>query len=236
MRHAKNVKPKVLKRLETDLKSKSAEVDAFYNSQEKSAKQEKNWVDYEKILDFHKRMKREIKASGFENTSRKQLQKYLMLSMHGPLMPPPRLELSSLILGQVGKLDDTHNYLFRKNRQWNILINSSKISSKKGPQLLDKLPKEVNSLLNRYVKVHNLKTGDPLFVNLKGKQLSKNAYAKRFRNMMWHEFQRNLGVSLMRNIYLTSKYKSIPNLSDMQNTSNMMLHSLNTALQNYVKK
>ena len=236
MRHASKVKPKVLQRVEADLKQKSAEVDSFYSSQQKTAKQEENWVDYDKILEFHKKLRQQVRSTGFDNASRKQLQKYLMLSLHGPMMPPARLEHRTLVIGTPGKMNDiTKNYLHRKNRKWVITINQSKISSRKGSQVLDNLPKAMNALLNRYVKRFKLKPGDPLFVNIRGDQMSKNAYAKRFRNMMWHEFSRNVGVSLMRNIFLSSKYSKIPALKDINDTSQMMLHSAKTALTKYVK-
>ncbi len=241
LREADDVKPKVLEMVEQDLKQKSKEVDAFYNSQQKSEKQAANWVEYPKIKAFHKRMQDEVRASGLWTSpmtpqSRKKLQKYLILSMHGPLMPPARLEHSSLVLGTPSTIDDTKNWLYKKKRKWLIEINQSKISSKKGKQILDKIPKNMSALLSRYVRATGIKPGDPVFVDHKGVQLTRNAYSKRIRQMMHHEFGKNVGASLLRNIYLTSKYKNIPSLTDMQQTSNMMLHSVGTALGRYVKR
>ena len=47
---------------------------------------------------------------------------------------------------------------------------------------------------------------------------------------------KTISVDNLRSIYLSEKYKNIPDLNDMQETATAMGHSIQTGLENYVKK
>ena len=49
-------------------------------------------------------------------------------------------------------------------------------------------------------------------------------------------FGKTISVDSLRSIYLSEKYKNVPNYNEMVDTATKMGHSVNTAMVDYVKK
>ena len=212
-------------------------VDKHYSSQAKTAKQKKNWVDIAKIRQFHKSKTEEIKARGlFSKTDwnaadRKLLTQHLLLAFHGGTdQPPLRLELSNLIYREDG--EGPGNSIYKRKRKWFITIKESKTTKSSGPVEIPLRP-EVTRIMNKYSK--HLSYGDAIFPGKFGKPISKSTYSRRLERLFKEKFpKKRIGAGLVRTIFLTDKYKDIP--EDIFETSSDMLHSVATGLKKYRKK
>ena len=87
--------------------------------------------------------------------------------------------------------------------------------------------------MNKYAKY--LDFGQALFPRRNGNPISKATYARRLEMLFRERFpNKKIGAGLIRNIYLTDKYKDIP--EDIFETSADMLHSVSTGLKKYRKR
>ena len=206
-----------------------------YLSQEMTEKQKSNWVDHKYIVEFFEETQRTIKAQRLFNretlssSARRLVQQYLMQAIHGGLLPPPRLEWATMHLFQhkSDALKFSGNTVFLKPRAGiNVVVG-------KVPKGVLLLPKSMASLLRRYCKF--VEEGSPIFVKKNGSPHTTNSYGKELQRVFHERFQKRIGASLLRNIYITKRYATLPALKEMRDTAGQMMHSLNTALLFYKK-
>ena len=206
-----------------------------YLSQELSAKQRLNWVDFACIKTFFLETQQTVKAQQIFKreelswSARDLLQQYVIQAIHGGILAPPRLEWAKMrfFTAKSNALAYAGNSIFFKP-QCHINIIHGKVQ--KG---LLKLPKKMVTLMKKYCFF--LKEGDFLFISKKGAPLTTNSYGKRLKQIFYERFQKNIGCQLLRNIYITKSYETVPALKEMKKTSNAMMHSLDTALMYYKK-
>ena len=223
---------------------KNALVTEHYKSRKKTPKQTKNWVTLESVRKMFKDQTALIKARGLHGKEeltgkeRGHLQKHLMLSLHGalPNMPPGRLSYADVffVSSKDPRDDKKKNYLWKTRNGYQVLLNVHKTSRKKGPRQF-KLPAQMSRILNRYIKSTNLEFGDPLFIDRKGQKMSRNSYSKRIIAMFEKSLGKKVGTSLLRNVWLSEKHKNL-DIESMAHDSKIMGHSVQMAMDHYVKK
>jgi len=213
-----------------------------YSSQKKTEKQKTNWVEMKHIQDFFREKTREVSAkklyskADWTPSQRRLAEQSLMLALHGGSgNPPPRLEMAALWYTSDGHFPDKKNYLYQKKKGiWRARIKQSKVTSKKGVMDI-KFSAPVARILNRMKKY--LTVGRPVFQNKTGGPLSRSAYSKRLRSLFAERFPgKRVGAGLLRTIYLSDMYKSMPALKLAEQTAKSMMHSKRTAIEKYVKK
>jgi hypothetical protein len=165
------------------------------------------------------------------NRDQAQLLDIIILGFHGTLEPPPRLELATIFLGTTKS--DTGNFLYRSKGMF-LVLNDTKTSGKTGATRR-RLSNKMQRLFAKYIKATGRKIGDRLILNKTGFQFTPQSYSRRIKKIFKDNFDKNIGASLLRTIYLSEKYKNAPTLLDMQVTANSMGHSVGTALKQYVK-
>jgi hypothetical protein len=140
------------------------------------------------------------------------------------------MNLVKTITGQ----PDTLNYLDYDKKQF--VFNVFKTARKEG-QVKEDIPSELFAIIQKYLKYHPLVKGKitkatnvPLLVYHDGKPLSQINAITRVLNKI---FGKAVGSSMLRSIYLTSKYGNIK--EEMQEDSKAMSHSVQTQQNNYVK-
>jgi hypothetical protein len=127
------------------------------------------------------------------------------------------------------------NYLDISN--WTFYFNNYKTQKTYKTQAVE-ITEDMKKVLQGYFKFHPLKAQIgkinsvvPLLVNYKGEQPTAKNSITRILNKI---FGRNVGCSLLRNIFLTSKYSG--NVGDLEKDVREMGTSSETALNNYIKK
>lgn len=203
---------------------------------EKSDKQEENWLTWEEVskkkLDlkqevsqFH--LNKNITPSQFE-----KLQRYVVLSLYTDI--PPRRNADYLEMFVVKKLSKEYpkdkNYYDLSTHKFHFCVY--KTAKSYGEQVED-VPEELQSILASYIKFHPLaKTKAKeyrLLVKPDGSNLNSVNAITRILNKV---FGKKIGSSMLRHIYLSSKYGSTSN--DMEETAKAMAHSVSQQ-KDYIK-
>ena len=144
--------------------------------------------------------------------------------MSGALIPPRRNEWALLKIRNFDK--ETDNFY----EKGSFTFNKYKTSSRFGPQVV-KVPAVVLPHLKRWLKIN---TTDYLLMNSRTlKPFNSSELSKRIGQIFGDSA---VGVDVLRSIYITDKYKDVPRLLELEETARQMGHSVNTAMQNYVKK
>jgi hypothetical protein len=196
---------------------------ATKNNTEKSEKQKLNWMTQAEILETYEKLKNEaipfMKKKDYENDT---VLKYIVLSLY--VLQPPRRTLDYTKMYVVPiyneNLDKGFNYLDLKNKQF--IFNNYKTRGT--------------------YQAQTVKVSDALFKLLKkyrsdGRLLSKNEKemsSPQMTQLMNSIFGKKVSVSLLRNIYLTSKYGE--EQARMKQDTADMGTSVATASSNYIKQ
>ena len=213
------------------------EVDKFYRGQEKTPRQSKNWVTMREVKRFFKETKRQAndiklwQQKEWSAADRQLAQKVLMLAFHGGTEPPPRLELATLRYS-TNPTEDTGNLLFRKKTVWYAAIRHGKTTRKRGELELKFTPTTAR-LLNQFIK--KVDSGDSIFLTLNGTAHTTRSYGKRLMSYFQKRFKKKVGAGLLRTIYLSTAYKNVPALKEIEKNAKGMMHAPMTALKRYTK-
>jgi len=209
---------------------------------EKTETQEKNWVGWEKIEEKRKELADEVaKFADKKKVSPSEyshLLKLLVLSLYVDV-PPRRNQdyLDMLVVHSLKKgftEDSSKNYLVVKKKvPTEFVFNKYKTNKKYGRQTVA-IPEKLAGVVGEYLK-HRPTTAEektakvfPLLVAHDGKQLTQPNSITRVLNSI---FEKNIGSSMLRHIYLSNKM----NISEMKSDAHDMAHSLNEQ-QKYLKQ
>ena len=213
----------------------------------KTNKQKINWMTWEVITDIKNKLKEAVmKFAKNKTISENQYQillHYIILLLYYDL--PPRRNQDYQYMNFVSEYDDAPadiNLLDYKNKRF--IFNKFKTNKKYGQQVVSFLPenddeklKEFNEGLDIYLRFHPLNTKPNLKFN-KNTQFpflvypSGNAFTQvnSITRILNKIFQKNVSSSMLRHIYLSTKY----NIDEMKKDANDMGHSLNEQRQ-YMK-
>ena len=199
---------------------------------EKSEKQEKNWMSWDDVLNVYNDLKNNLKFS--KNITEEQYNKlleYVILSLY--IYIPPRRNQDYMICAFTKKKPTNKdiNYIDLKNGQ--IIFNVYKTSKKDG-QLIININDDLDNVFKLYLRYHPLKKllavqDIPFLVNYDGKPLLNDNSITRILNKI---FKKNIGSSMLRHIYLSSKYKNV--IKEQEKDSKLMSHNLLTQ-KDYIK-
>jgi hypothetical protein len=117
---------------------------------------------------------------------------------------------------------ETDNY-FRNGK---FFFNVYKTADKYGLQIID-VPTELNTLIKRWIKLND---NDYLLFSKNGNHLSSSQITRILNKV----FGKNVSTDILRHVFITNKFKNMPELKEMQKTANEMSHSLLTQLE-YIK-
>ena len=196
--------------------------------QRMSQKQEENWVTQEEIRQVYERLYNKIENLTKKNItvdSMTTIRDVILLALTSGLYIPPRRSLDWSEMKIRGFDKKTDNYLL-KNK---LVFNVYKTSRTYGQEVIE-VPESLQVLLKKYMAL--LPSGQEyLLVNKNGKKMTSVSIALALNKI----FSKAVSVNMLRHSYLTEKYKDVPALTDMMDTSRKMGHSLTQALE-YVKR
>ena len=149
------------------------------------------------------------------------IQSFVMLSLFVLLPPRRALDYSEMKITNIDKKSD--NYIKGNN----LVFNIYKTSKQKGQQVLA-IPKELKSILNKWIKNN---TTDYLLFDNKGNKLTSVKINQRFKKL----FGKSFSVNMFRKLYLSDKYADT--MTEMKNLEKDMVSmgSSKAQVNHYVK-
>jgi hypothetical protein len=199
---------------------------------EKTEKQEKNWLSWDTILAHEKRLFNETSELVNQTilpSTWPTILSYMVLSLYTKFAPRRNQDYQYMIVVKNPKqaTNPEYNYYVMDTKQF--IFNKYKTSKSHGNQVFD-VPADLVESINLYLKKH------PLFSKTKPFQflvqfdgtpfVSVNAITRILNRI----FGKNVGATMLRHIYLSSKY----DVSEMNEDAEKMGHS--TAMQHdYMK-
>ena len=235
---------------EDDLKTYRKRLDELnekYNSEikknEKTEKQDKNWVsmkELRKVMNSFKNDLKERGAFGKEELSRRELdlmQRWVVASLYlTDDNPPIRLDYGNMrIISEKDfdklKEDDLEkNYLVVKNRASKYFHFGDYKTEKTYNKKEIKVGKKLNSVLNIWLK-HN-KRGALLY-DTKGNPMSSNTLGKYIKKT-FEKTGKEVSVNMLRHIYISEKFPPQKE-QEKEDVASKMMHSKDTQ-NTYSKK
>ena len=203
----------------------------------KTDKEKKNWIDYNMIsnnyLKPYVKKSKQIDLSNPTPTDKDTVFKTLLLSLY-MYLPPRRLEYSNVSI--MLKKDYSKLPTETKNSNNYMVIQKSPLffswGDVKSPTLeavVVKIPKELKSVVNIYMKINSKKSGDNL-LSIGGKSITSNRLTKELNKIF---APTKISASMLRKIYLTHKYGEVK--ADQAIDAENMNHTIAVQQNEYVK-
>jgi hypothetical protein len=199
---------------------------------EKSKRESDNWLSWEDVEKRRKELEDEVAAqkvakTGLTPTQFQSRLNLMVLSLYTLIQPRRNQDYTLMRVvpsGSEGRAKE-FNYLDLAAKKF--CFNQYKTSKKYGQKCFD-IPEPLMGAIDAYLKFHPLKPKKgakdydfPLLVDFRGTPFTAvNAMTR----LLGRIFGRRVGSSLLRHIYLSSKY----NLTEMAETADAMGHSLST--------
>jgi hypothetical protein len=201
----------------------------------KSETQQKNWIEQSQVLEIYE----DLKAKAMPLLAKKKVDDqewviildFVVLSLY--CLQPVRRNKDYMLMLYVNDKNIIENiefnYYLPKLKKFEF--NQYKTSGTYSTQEVDVNP-ELVDILAKYAKLHPLKKQKNfyLLVNYKGEPLLAVNAITRILNRI---FGRPIGVSMLRNISLTDKYKKV--MEEMDKTTADMGTSKATSIGTYIK-
>ena len=169
--------------------------------QQKTETQKENWVDSETLDKMMKVLYHNAKLLyNKENknpTDYQEIQNYIILCLFGGYYIPPRRSLDYVNF-KIKNIDKNKDNFINKN---SLVFNSYKTAKTYGQQVVE-IPKELKSILNKWVKMNPT---DYLLFDISYKPLSNVKLNQRLNKL----FGKKVGVNQMRKTYLSEKYSDL---------------------------
>jgi hypothetical protein len=163
--------------------------------------------------------------------SKKALENYILVKLMTSF--PIRNDLMEIYLTNHKKdLKKDMNMLYiplAKNKEALLKLKEYKTSKTYGDIDIN-IPVELTNDIKKLIKKDGRKF---LFVNQKGESLSSSSFSHKLERLFKNEFNHPIGSTIIRKIYLTSKYGDT--LKDMKADSKLFGHDLTTQQKVYIR-
>ena len=204
------------------------DVNAYNNSMKSQVKNDKeieNWITKDELFEIYNVLKKDtnvlFRKKNKTMADLQDIQSFVMLSLFVLLPPRRALDYSEMKIKNIDKKSD--NYIKGNN----LVFNIYKTSKQKGQQVLA-IPKELKSILNKWVKNNDT---DYLLFDNKGNKLTSVKINQRFKKL----FGKSFSVNMFRKLYLSDKYSNT--MTEMKNLEKDMekMGSSKAQVNHYVK-
>jgi integrase len=202
---------------------------------EKSEKQEDNWLTWEEVEKKKSGLKEDVsQLISLKKLTPGQYEKllnFVILSLYTDIAPRRNQDyLDMYVVKKLGKdyPKDKNYYEIAGKR---FIFNKYKTAKTYGEQIVE-VPEELQSALAGFIKhhPHNKEKEYKLLVKADGNVLNTVNAITRILNRI---FEKNIGSSMLRHIYLTSKYGD--SLKEMKEAARGMGHSVEQQ-RNYIMR
>ena len=204
------------------------DVNAYNNSMKSQVKNDKeieNWITKDELFEIYNTLKKDtnvlFRKKNKTMADLQDIQSFVMLSLFVLLPPRRAMDYSEMKITNIDKAND--NYIKGNN----LVFNIYKTSKQKGQQVLA-IPKELKSILNKWIKNNDT---DYLLFDNKGNKLTSVKINQRFKKL----FGKSFSVNMFRKLYLSDKYSNT--MTEMKNLEKDMekMGSSKAQVNHYVK-
>lgn len=220
-----------------DLMNKDGqEYNAQKKLQKKTDKEEDNWVEQDELQTIYSELETEAKKLyKLKNPSTQDIQKiqsFIILSLvSGKHINIRRsLDWTEMVYKDADKEKD--NFLDRNKKQHKFYFNVYKTQKYLNDQEVN-IPPALKKILTPWIKLIEriYPENNYLLVDSKGNKLTPTKMTQRLNSI----FGKKASINILRHSFITSKYKDMPSLEDLQEEATAMGHSLKEHLE-YIKK
>ena len=221
-----------------------ADYKKFIDSQQKTKKQEENWLDWPEVIKVLNKLNKEITDKGIrkkDNPNKKEkdlLQQHLILSLYtlqAPVRSSPYADTKVITQKAYKKLgekqEEAHNWLVVGSRQKMFVINQYKTSKAYGKRTI-KVSNKLNRILNAWLRIHK---DEYLLTKQNGTKMTSNNITKSLNKIFKRYGKGNISSSMLRHIFLSYEMKDDSARLKKQKLAEDMGHSVSTQ-EDYVKK
>ena len=203
--------------------------DTLKNNNTKSEKQEEEWISQDEVKQKYNELEEETrplwKKKTLTDTEYNKLLSYVVLSLY--VLQPPRRNLDYLKMIAVSKYkgheDKDYNYFDISNKK--MIFNNYKTKGTYQSQEIS-VDDKLFIILCMWIKKFKIKD----FILQKDEsELDKNGITK----ILYKIFNKKVGSSMLRNIYLTDKYSNLN--EEKEKDAQMMGTSIGTIDNQYTK-
>ena len=180
--------------------------DKLKTNNSKSEKQEEEWITQDEVKTIYDKLEEEtkllFKKRILNNDEYDKLLSFVILSLY--VLQPPRRNLDYLKLFVVAKYKGTENKDFNyfDISTKKMIFNNYKTKGTYQSQEVD-INDKLYSILLAWIKKFKIK--NYVLQKMDGSELDKNGITK----ILYKIFNKKIGSTMLRNIYLTTKYKDI---------------------------
>jgi len=210
-----------------DKMMEKAKVAKETDTSDKTTKQEKNWIEWEEVQKKYN----ELTTNLGKKPTLEHLLPVVVLGLYVEI-PPRRnqdyLQMTVVKTTKKTKIDEypkDKNYLvLSRGLPVSFVFNKYKTSKTYGTQNID-IPAPLSAIIKKYLKVHPYLVKDktlssfPFLVGADGTPITADNSITRVLNKI---FGKNVGSSMLRHIYLSSKY----DINSMKSDAEGMAHSV----------
>jgi hypothetical protein len=189
-----------------------------------SRRQQDNWLSWDVVLAHEKRLKEDVDSlmnkKDITPVDWSYILSYMVLSLYTKFAPRRNQDYQFMKVVKTEKQAkdaDFNYYVLDTNK---FVFNKYKTANSHGSQEFD-VPKELVDVINIYLKLHpkkSLKTPFYFLVQVDGSELPSVNSITRILNRI---FGKNVGATMLRHIYLSSKY----NVEEMNKDAEQMGHT-----------
>jgi hypothetical protein len=206
------------------------ETNDFNKTQTKTKTQDENWKDFsqiKEIVDAHyEKVKGLLKSKDvLSKEDFNKLQDFIILALTSGVYIPPRRSQDWVLMKWQNYDKEKDNYLDLKAGKF--IFNIYK-TSKFYDRQETIIPKAFKAILKKFV---SFSKSDYLIINNKNEPFTIQRLTQKLNSL----FDGKISTSMLRHIFLSDKLKDIPKLTELENLSNDMGHSVMQQLE-YIKK
>lgn len=207
---------------------------------EKSETQKANWISQDQVKEIYSMMTEDVAPHlGQKKLSPSEYEKlirWVILSLYTLQKPRRNADYQKCLIVKKlpAEMDTEYNYLDLGTNKW--YFNNYKTKGTYKTQEVEVTP-EMMKVINSFLKFHPLKASFrtknsiiPLLVDFEGQPFVSNNAITRVLNKI---FGKKIGVSMLRNIYLTDKYGD--KVKELEADAQAMGTSSSTIQNQYVK-
>lgn len=209
----------------------------------KSESQKENWISQEDVHNVYNQLYEDVepiicrKKSAITELDWSKITELIILSLF--VLQSPRRILDYMIMYIVKKLPKNINreinYMDLSTRV--MFYNNYKTSGTYKTQEVD-ISERLYTLINCYIKLHPLKltatTHIPLLCNYAGNPFTTSSQITKILNKIFIRYAgKRISVNLLRNIFLTNKFK--PQMNELENIATQMGTSPGMIQNTYIK-
>ena len=204
--------------------------------QQKSEKEEENWVDQEELSNIYNQLETEAKRlMKLKNPTPQDIQKiqsYIILSLVSGKHIIIRRSLDWTEMKYRDYDTEKDNFLERAKKNWKFYFNVYKTHRFLNDQEVV-VPASLKKILQNWIKILEKVYPDNtyLLVDSKGSKLTPTKMTQRLNAI----FGKKASINILRHSFLSEKYKDMPSLNDLEEEAKAMGHSLKEHLE-YIKQ